>query len=144
MGCLPSAFRPRRWPSRFRAGHVVAPQPHDLALITLAPTSAVVTFGAVNRHVIMPSPGSLRSRTNDTVKAPTVQHCNICHQELNLVLRHVSPLSLGPPVTLEFYECSECTSFSVLRWTVADGPERRISTPDRRRNARHDRRGADR
>ena len=60
------------------------------ALTTLAPTSPVVTFGAVNRLVIMPSRCSLRSRTNDTVEAPTVQHCIISHQELNLVLRHVS------------------------------------------------------
>jgi hypothetical protein len=58
----------------------------------------------------MPNLGPLRGKSTNPPRPVTGHRCNLCHHELHLVRRHVSPARLGAPVTTEFYECTACDS----------------------------------
>ena len=57
----------------------------------------------------MPDLGPFRGQTNPP-SAGSGHRCALCHQELHLVRRHVSPARLGESLTTEFYQCTACDS----------------------------------
>ena len=62
----------------------------------------------------------------DATTAP--RRCAHCHEELQLVRRHISPARLGAPITTEFYECRACDSGFTLdpktgRWKPSVGDQ---------------------
>jgi uncharacterized protein with PIN domain len=58
----------------------------------------------------MPNLGPRRGKTPQQPGAVTGHRCVLCHQELRLVRRHVSPPRLGAAVATEFYQCGACDS----------------------------------
>lgn len=58
----------------------------------------------------MPNLGPQRPKSIDARGAITGHRCRTCREDLSLVRKHVSPPRLGPPVTIEFYQCRACDS----------------------------------
>jgi hypothetical protein len=50
----------------------------------------------------------LRRRTDNGPAVPSVHRCTLCHHELRLVRRHVSPPRFGAAMTTELYQCVAC------------------------------------
>ena len=97
------------------------------SLLRLAPR-LTTDYRTRRQSAHMTNLGALRGKAANSPAAATTHRCSLCHQELHLIRRHVSPARLGDPVTTEFYQCSACDSGFALdvatgkwkRWLDAD------------------------